>query len=178
MVESQPQQAGAGNNQSDSIGGINTPLGDDEILRRLEVAARRGKLAGFNSRDSSCLFSVAAFGDQFDYRLCASSQPVPGSRRLNFQLRMLLKMPLIMAVVLIITIWPGVWLTDSMLTTYFAWYTIPTWIWYIPLTVLPIPWMWKRMHGRSKVAATEHAKEQIAKIAAELGASPPSDPPS
>ncbi|MBS0198305.1 MAG: hypothetical protein JSR77_16250 [Planctomycetes bacterium] len=176
MVESQPQQAGAGNNRSDSIGGINTPLGDDEILRRLEAAARRGKLAGFNDRDSSCLFSVAAFGDQFDYRLCAHSQAAPGSRRLDFQLRMLLKMPLIMAVVLIITVWPGVWLTDSMLTTYFSWYTIPTWIWYIPLTVLPIPWMWKRMHGRSKAAATEHAKEQIAKIAAELGAAPPDDP--
>lgn len=144
---------------------LSTTLADEEIMRRLDGAARRGKLAGFHPHARPALFSVTAYGDTFDYRLIAT--------RVGAELRFALQTPLrVLAIFwgsLAITIWPGMWLTDSMLTTYFSWYQIPTWTWYLPVTLLPVPWMLKTVFGKSRVAAVQHAQEQITRIGEELG---------
>lgn len=79
------------------------------------------------------------------------------------------RMPWIYALLLIATVWPGVWVTDSMLKTYFSWYTIPTWWWYLPLSVIPLPWMWRSFMHKSRAAADASAREVITDIAAAVG---------
>jgi len=147
-------------------------LSEGEITSRLEGLAKRGKLAGYESPVKGvpgALFAVAAFGHVFDYRLIAHSERDEAGRvTLRFTLVQLMRAPLIFALVLILTVWPGVWLTDSMLTSYFSWYTVETWKWYLPLTVLPIPFMWRSTHLKSLSAASRHAGEQLEKINGEL----------
>jgi hypothetical protein len=143
-----------------------TPLGRDEILRRLDAAARRGKLAGFAARSGADLFEVVAFSAPFEHVLVA--RPTGGTpARLTFRPRMLQKMPLIFAVVLVLTLWPGLPLTHSMLVTYFSWYRWSeaiTAAWYVPLTVLPVFWWLPRGIRKSRTEANVAAKEQIIRL--------------
>jgi hypothetical protein len=39
----------------------------------------------------------------------------------------------------------------------------------MPITVLPIPWIWRSTMRKSRAAIAQSADEQIRKIAAELG---------
>jgi hypothetical protein len=77
---------------------------------------------------------------------------------------MLPKLPVIFGLLILFTIWPGVWLTHSMLRAYFSFYTYPewiTWAWYIPFTVLPLPWMLARMIRQSRAAAYASALNSV-----------------
>lgn len=133
---------------------------------KVRELALRGKMPGFVLGKGEDLFEAQAFGHHLDYRMLASHEP----GKLRFELRMARRVPAVLLVVLAVTIWPGVWLTDSMLKTYFDWYTIPTWIWYIPLTVIPVPFMWRRMVRQSRAAAEESARELIERIRVALSA--------
>lgn len=146
-----------------------TPLESAEVLRRLESLSRRGKLPGFEPGRGGVLFATAAFGEPFDHRLEARAEGA-GPTTLRYSLRMLRRLPLIYTVVIALSIWPGVWLTDSMLRAYFDSYDYKTWMWYLPITVLPLPPMLVRMVRRSRAAAAEHAAELAERIAAELRA--------
>jgi len=153
---------------------VTTSLAPTEVVRRLDACARRGKLAGFEPGVNGELFSVAAFGEPIDYRLCVTArQSEPAACELHFSLRVTRKLPIIFWVIAALTVWPGVWLTESMLSTYWNWYaSLPTWItyaWYLPLAVLPLPWLWARMLRKSRAAADLHAREQITRIASETG---------
>jgi hypothetical protein len=110
----------------------------------------------------------------FDYRLVATmtdlTEPTKGTH-IELRLVRLRKMPVLFAMILAVTIWPGVWLTDSMLTTYFGWYSswtlsMPwlTYAWYLPITALPIPWMWKRMCQKSATEASISGGEMVESI--------------
>ena len=150
---------------------VTTDLPPPPLPARLDEASRRGRLAGYTPLPSGD-FSVTAYGDKYDYDLIASPLPAPPGSRLAFRLSLPLKLPLILAATIAFTIWPGVWLTDSMLTTYFPSYAslpVKTWMWYLPLTILPLPWMCLSLARRSRAAAESSAHEMIAKIAAELG---------
>lgn len=148
---------------------VRTALDHDQILARLEALARRGKLPGWRARPPDGLFEVACFGEPFDRRLVATAAAAGPGTELGFRAPLLLKTPLIMGVVTALTIWPGEWLTHSMLTTYFSWYTISTWWWYIPLTVVPLVWMVPRMVRKSEAVCRQSAGEQIAAIESALG---------
>lgn len=138
------------------------------MLDRLEKQARRGRISEFERGAHGGLFSAEAFGSPFDHRVVAHAVGDAGGTLLRFELVRLRKLPLIFAVVLLITIWPGSWMTDSLLTTYFGFYN--TWVtrwpwltyaWYLPLTVLPIPWMWKSWTTKSRAMAEASAREVI-----------------
>ncbi len=149
-------------------------VGEPEVLRRLDRLAREGKLAGFHAGGAG-LFEVAAFGEPFDRRLIATSTTESSRTKLKFRAALGMRMPLIYAGIVGISIWPGVWLTHSMLSTYWGWYgqwpEWVTWAWYMPLTVLPLPLFIPRMVRKSETAAFEHAREQIGKIAGALASS-------
>lgn len=155
---------------------LRTTLSPGEITARLESLARRGKLAGYESPVKGvpgALFAAAAFGQVFDYRLVAHADtPSEKGTMLRFSLVPVMRGPLIFWAAMALTVWPGVWLTDSMLTSYFSWYTIDTWKWYLPLTVLPLPFMWRKMSKTSLAAAVQHSSEQVEKIAQEIGGEP------
>lgn len=146
------------------------PCSPAEALARLEAAARRGKLAGFHRPqrgDGSALFTVTDFGHPFESVLLArSDSPSEDQTILRFDLRLRPKLAWVYLLVLILTVWPGVWLTDSMLRTYFSGYDYRTWMWYLPLTVPFVPWgMWVAVR-RSRTSARVEAMKIIQSIAA------------
>ncbi len=144
---------------------ITTELDPAECQARAAKLSKRGKLPGYAPDPG--LFSCAAFGAPFDERLVAQHT---GSG-VSFRAERLKKLPVIYAVVLALTVWPGVVFMDSLLNTWFGWYPNPwwfTWAWYIPLTALPIPWLWRSLTRKSRASALGHAHEQIARLASAL----------
>jgi len=149
---------------------LETNLSDDQIVAALDKAARRGRLPGLTTRGGG-LFRADAYANPFEHAIEARSEREGDVTTLRFRLVMLVKVPVIYAVVLVLTAWPGLPLTDSMLSTYSDWYAqhVETWWWYVPSLVLCVPAVWG-MVRKSRAAATESAREAIGKIAKELGA--------
>lgn len=132
--------------------------------------SQRGKLPGFAKTPSG--FLALAYGWVYDFDLLGTVAGSAGASRIGFSLRVKPKMPWVVAAVLALSVFPGVWITHSMLSIYFDWYPSELWktcAWYLPLSILPIPWVWKTAMGRSRGEAEVSAHELIEKIAAELG---------
>jgi len=148
---------------------IATSLNDADLIARLLSLSKKGKLAGF-APGGRGLFEAEAYGTMFDYRLVA----IRTQDGLRFEVRPVWKLPIILAIVLALAAGPGLWLTHSMMVTYFSWYTLSlawTAVWYEILTIVPIPWYVRREWIRSREAATSHAREIIPRIEAALAAS-------
>jgi len=143
---------------------IETPLPPDEALRRLDRLAVAGKLPGFKASGDGRGFHVAVFAEPFDRRLEAHMRDGGGGRTIiETRVKMLLKTPFIYTVAIGLAIWPGVALTDALIPASWGW--IPTWQWYLPLLILPLPFALRGMVKRSDQAAREHLSEQIQRIA-------------
>ncbi len=154
------------------LGEVRTPLSAASVVERLNSAARRGKLAGFvaSPAGSSTLFNVAAFGAPFDGVLAARAVERDGATSLLFETRLRPLMPWVFAVVLVLTVWPGVILTESLVATMIpgsAWRY--TWWWYIPLSAPFVPWMFWNALKRSRASIHDSAHSAIDRIAAEIG---------
>jgi hypothetical protein len=147
-----------------------SPLSAEQVLTRLEAAAKKGRLPGFETSRPGVNFCVDAFGAIFDYQLHAAFTNEGGATRIRFLLHRRRKIPALMAFTMAITVWPGLPMTDSMLRSWLGIYDrLPSWVtyaWYIPLTVLPLPWVWWKWQKTSLQAAEQHGLEQIAAIAA------------
>lgn len=161
--------ASAGTNPEGVWGVLDVAEGDraklTEIARGLSKA---GKLPGYRAGSASTgdLFSFHGFGEPWDYEVRA----VPASdQRVEFRPRIIRKAPSIFAIICILSIWPGAWLTDSMLKAYFSGYSWNTYLWYLPLTILPIPPMACRMWTRSKAAARAHANDKVDMLRQAMG---------
>jgi hypothetical protein len=80
-------------------------------------------------------------------------------------------LPWVFAVMLVLSVWPGVLLAESLMTTYFgravgSW----TWWWYLPLTAPTTPWaIWWSVR-RSRALIHDDAHRVIAALATELRA--------
>lgn len=157
---------------------LRTKLTTDEVRRRLDAAARKGRLPGLRlegARDRE-LFEVREFGRPFEssliaFRAAGAGAEAPGD--IEFRLRLRQMIPWIFAIGLIASIWPGIYLVDSMLRHYFSWYTsIETWWWYLPLTVPTSPWAFMSAMKKSRESAASEAGSIIQKIGAEIGAHP------
>ncbi len=85
---------------------------------------------------------------------------------MSFRLKALRKLPIIFAIVLLATIWPGVYFMDALIPGEWGW--IPTSWWYLPITIIPMPWAWRNMQRRSTKAVAESAHAAIEKIAKEI----------
>ena len=165
---------------------VETPLDAEGVLAALERLAKRGKLAGFRRIDGRT-FAASAFGTPYDRELIGTCEPatargtphpgpLPGGEREGYVIRWRLvwkrKMPAIFAVVLIVSVWPGLPLTDSLLSTYWGWYegvTGPdrrfrTWMWYLPLTVPTAPLVWLAGFKKSRAGTVQHAAETVEKV--------------
>ena len=149
---------------------LQSPGSPAEIQAKLETAARRGRLAGFKSTGPQS-FVCDAFGQPFESDLCAELAPDGAATRLTFRVKLRPMIPWAFAIGSILSVWPGVWLTDSLMLTYFPSFTarVPTWWWYLPLTVIPLPWFAVTSMRKSRLTARASAMEMIGKIAGELG---------
>jgi hypothetical protein len=149
-----------------SLPTIATQLGSEEIKGRLLKLSKRGKLAGYEPSCPNGLAAVAAHGAPFDSKLVLHHR----DGEVSFELKMIALMPQLFVALLIVTIWPGLPLTEVFLDS-FVWYTdfvaktgIETWHWYLPLTVLPAPFAFKGAIKKSKSSAYESAIETIEKL--------------
>lgn len=162
---------------------IKTGMECDEAITALERAGRRGKLPGF-ARADGCAFVLDCDAIPFEYQIRGRVEPTPNptdSPRSRVSLRISRKklMPTVFAATLLFTIWPGVWLTDSLIATYWSAYgrwtgSMPwlTYAWYLPIAVLPLPWLWKSLLRKSEAMARESAASQITAIHGELNTEP------
>jgi hypothetical protein len=147
-------------------------LSPDQILARLDEMARRGRLPDFRPCAGDALFAVCGLGYPFEHELIARATPNGSGTTLSFTLRMRCRMPLVAGIVLALTVWPGVWLTDSMLRTYWEAYDFNTYLWYLPLTILPIPFGWVKAVRRSRESARHATADVTKKIRDALAGAP------
>lgn len=153
---------------------IRTALAPDEILARLDKASRRGRMPGYAAgRPGSTPggFTVSAFSEPFDHELdgAVSNTDSDGYRTITFRLRMLRKAPAIFAASIVLSLWPGLPILDTMIPSSWGWW--PTWTWYLPLCLLPIPFI-PRMVSKSRRLGRESAEKAVEAITKELGAAP------
>lgn len=155
-------------------------LSPAEIRARLDSAARKGNLPGWQSADGSAnprpeLFAITDFAGPFEHILSARAEPGTDGTTLRFELRVKPTMPLVYLAVLVATVWPGVSLTDSMLRSYFTGYDWRTWMWYLPLTVPFVPLALAGAWKKSRRSAKAQAADLIAKVAGLIDGSTESD---
>ncbi len=164
---------------------ITTTHSPQQVLAILTAAAKQAKLPGFSlpkgrAAKAGAAFTAEAFGTIFEHELRAFIQKpeiagepgkigVASSEFLiHFSVHLLPKKPLIIAACMLVSIWPGLPMTDAMIRSWWAWYDgLPTWAttaWYLPLCALPLPWIWYRWNRDSRASAYSHALEQIEKI--------------
>jgi hypothetical protein len=149
-----------------SLPTIRTSLDAAEILSRLEKRSRKGRLAGYRQTGARS-FELSAFGAPYDKALVGTIDERAGAgSEIAFELRTLWKLPAAMGVMVVVMFWPGVWLTDSLGSTYFGWWPRNFWItaaWYLPLCALALPVVWKQWKS-SGVAAGAHARETVGEL--------------
>ncbi|MGP1345723.1 MAG: hypothetical protein ACTS3F_03535 [Phycisphaerales bacterium] len=167
---------------------VRSPMPPDGVVGALETASRRGKLPGFRSlppppEPGARRVCCDVFGSPYDRDLIITILPArahqegarhadpaaPTGSTLRFESRLRRKFPAAVAIVMALAIWPGVWMTDSLLVSYFSWYPRAGWVtpaWYIPLTLLAIPALWKQYRKSESGAAVEAASvvDKIARL--------------
>lgn len=171
-----PAATGAGQDGAASPGGalpaVSCALTPAGVLERLATASRRGRLAGFenHAEPNGVLFSVAAFGQPFDGVLNARGEAGAGGTTLRFEERVLRRNPAIFVLALAFTVWPGVYFMDQLMIQFLPGVrdAVPTAWWYLPITVVPIPWLWRTVMRRTRAAVRASALHSIERIAAEL----------
>jgi len=126
---------------------LTVPYATPEIVNALDAAARRGKLAGFEpgAPGTAYLFRAEAFGTPFEGWLLAHATLTPTtagggpSTTLTYSRRLKPLWPWTFALVLLLSVWPGVLLTESLLAAMlpnWSWLWKTTWYWYLPLSTL------------------------------------------
>lgn len=156
---------------------LTTTLTPDQVIQRLQALAKRGKLPDFKILDEGVSptarrFQMLAFGSPYDRDLFGEARRESTTTAISFTSRLKRKFPIIVIVTMIVSLWPGVWLTDSMLSTYFSWYPRQFWVtcaWYLPLTLAAIPMLWKQYTKSERLTHAE-TLETIQKIAAAIDA--------
>lgn len=149
---------------------IQTTLDADAVVAKLRNRSKRGKLPGFSDSPIEGIASVAAYGTPFDGTLSVHHE----SNQLRFAVQLNKKLPALFALILVLTVWPGLPLTDSFLSN-FLWYEkllakgLETWMWYVPTTILPLPFVWRTAIKKSKASIHAHALESIEKLRPVLG---------
>ena len=164
-------RAGASSGSIGPPSSIHAPLTRAEAMRRLDRSSKQGNLPGFEQRGDE-RFRALVYGDPFDRELLGVIRDDGEGCAIDLELRLLKKTPSMAVALVVISIWPGVWLTDSMIQTYFPGYPNAFWVtavWYLPLTVIPLPWMMRKMWRKSERIAREELGKTVDRIARAVG---------
>lgn len=152
---------------------LRSPKDAKAAIDACDALARSGSLPGFvRTSPTSCASRI--FGQPFDRDLRIEATDVAQGSVVQLRTRLRRKMPIIFAVVAVLTVWPGVWLTDSLIQTYFSGasnWVIQTWMWYLPLAIIPLPFAARSMWRKSQASAAEHYAEVRERVAKAVGAS-------
>ncbi len=165
---------------------LRTDLTVSAIMDRLERRSRAGKLAGFR-RVAPGACAVDLFGAPFDGLMlisainaeapdnpgsgpdAAPTEPTAGPTDIRFQARMKPLTPVIVWVALILSVWPGVIVVDSMIRTYWLGYPSGWWVtyaWYVPLTLLAFPVVGAQMKAsrRKQLESATGIRDELKKV--------------
>ncbi|MBY0307875.1 MAG: hypothetical protein K2Q09_03955, partial [Phycisphaerales bacterium] len=96
-----------------------------------------------------------------------------GETELRFAVRMQQKLLWVYTAVLLVSIWPGLPITKSLLASLFPsaqWLWGTTTYWYLPLAVIGAPWALYSAVQKSRRGIAVSAHEMVGKIERELGA--------
>lgn len=168
MIEAAPN---SGDADASVLPPLEVVLAPRQIVDHLEAKARRGELPGFHAGEGEQeLFELRDFGTPFESRLIARPERRGDGTRLHWSLSMRTQLVWVYGVVLVSMVWPGVWLTDSMLKTYFSGYDWATWKWYLPLTAPFVPWMMWSAIKKSRQSARAEATKLLTLIRVALDA--------
>ncbi|MCA9298379.1 MAG: hypothetical protein KDA28_04895 [Phycisphaerales bacterium] len=137
-----------------------TTLDPEAIVARLRTESQKGRLPGFETDQG--LFQIEAVGMPFPSTCIADAEHAGNSTTLRFRTRLQPAMPWVLACTLILTIEPGRYFTDQFIPGDWGW--IPTAWWYYPLTILPAPFIWRSMIGRSRRTGLEAAREIVERV--------------
>ena len=152
-----------------SLPALRSPLTPAQILAALDRLARRGKLPGYEPL-GALGFKVALFGEPFDRDLIATLMVADDATRLTFRARLQRKAPAVLFGSVALSIWPGVLIMDTIIPGSWGWW--PTWTWYLPMTILPLPIVLPGMLKKSNASARIHLREQLERIARAISADP------
>lgn len=133
-----------------------------QVGTRLDALSKRGKLPDYRREGSG--FRVKAFGNQMDMTLVGTISTTAEGSEIRFTLEREWKLIWIYAAITVLTMWPGLALTDSMISTYFTGYDFDTWKWYVPLIVVPTPILGWFEVRKSQRMARESAAELIERM--------------
>ena len=150
---------------------LTVALTPEQIVAKLDAAARRGKLAAFERRAAPLLFRVEAFGTPFEGTLNATASTSAEGTTLTYSRAFRPAWPWGFAMVLILSVWPGVVLTESLLAATFpswTWLWKTTYYWYLPLAIVGGIWGWIGAIKKSRLTVAASAHEMAEKIAAIL----------
>lgn len=152
---------------------LRSPKSPTEAINACDALSRAGKLPGFK-RTSPTSGEARVFGQPFDRDVLVSAIDAPSGSVVRLSTRPRRKIPVLFAIVGVATVWPGVWLTDSLIMTYFSGasnWVVKTWMWYLPLAIIPLPFAARSMWRKSRESASAHFAELQQRIASTVGAS-------
>ena len=146
---------------------VRSPLAPAEAIDRLATASKRGRMPGF-IRQAPDSFAVDLFGVPWDRALVGTVAADGAGSVIRFARRDKRTMPYSWAAALILSVWPGVVLTDALIPASWGWIGTHVYEWYLPLTIVCNIWTW--IWAIRKVDATTRASatESIAAVATEV----------
>lgn len=151
----------------DGLPVVVSPLSAIEVVARLDEAARRGKMAGFAKGAGGAdgvLFTVTDFGTPLESVLIARAGSSGAGCELRFERRLRPLWPWVLVALTLLSVWPGVWVTESVLTTYFPGTNLYVAWWYLPLTVVGGVWgLWSVLR-KSIASGRAEGAEIVGKI--------------
>jgi len=135
-----------------------------DIAQTVRSAAKRGALPGYNQpKQTDHLFTITDFGSPFESRLTVTHNSTPAQ---GLTLRTAIKpiTPIAIAAVLVLTVFPGVYLTDMFIREFFPGTLAARWVWWwhIGLSAPFLPFAfrtaWRKSQTTGREAAGKHAQ--------------------
>lgn len=146
---------------------IVSPLAPAEAMDKLRVASKRGRMPGFEQRGPGT-FSVELFGTPWDRLLEGAIAAEGTGSSVRFVRRDKRLVPGLWLAALVLSVWPGVILTDALIPASWGWIGTHVWAWYLPLTIIGNVWTWIWAVRKADATTKASAAESIAAVASEI----------
>lgn len=144
-----------------------SPLGPAEAMEKLRLASKRGRMPGFEQRDGGS-FTVELFGTPWDRLLQGVIAAEGSGSKVSFVRKDKRLLPGVWLAALVLSVWPGVLLTDALIPASWGWIGTHVWAWYLPLTIIGNVWTWIWAVRKADATTRASAAESIPAIAAEI----------
>lgn len=151
---------------------IESPYPPRDVVDRVRTGSKRGRMPGFRDLGAGeggmVRFAAAIFGIWWDDDLVATVRPNGAGSKLELTRKRRVLIPAVILAVLVLSVWPGVLLMDTLVPSSWGWVGTHVWWWYVPLTALSNAWGWFWAMGKTGAAMQVSVAETIAAIAKEV----------